>query len=513
MQRSFATFLLAAAILVGAAAIAWWANADAAPPPSTDGSGQGAGEGSGNGTHAAPQPVLPSTLPPDTLRVVVEVQARERYVPPPQQRAKAVRASDGAELPTWLLAGVGAGFDAPGRSAGIAAAAIDFDENVRLVRQVPVGEAVTRTVVGARVTVHGRIQDASQKPIAGARVWLGELDAEAAAREVLTGAEGAFDLDTPSGEGVPFVVRAQGYAAAWRPVTVVPPGSDLQMTLQPGGDLEVQLAVMGAGLDQARLFVVPTATVTSELAQFPFFLQSITDGAAVDDNGRGRIVDLPANGKVGIVVRHPMALATAQHEVALAGKLTSAIVPLKLLETKWSGQVVDAAGQPIAGVSVWSLPARASLAAVGSVRLLPPHLDVLGACASRTDEQGAFVVGGLAGAGSVLSLRAQGWAGRDLVWADVAAGPRFVLAPWLGGEPSLRLLPPTPGAAWDAEADLAGGIRAAVEKDEPWQVSLPHAGRFDVKLTTFSGTVLRASKTFRDVAATGVVELQAPRPE
>jgi hypothetical protein len=165
------------------------------------------------------------------------------------------------------------------------------------------------------------------------------------------------------------------------------------------------------------------------------------------------------------------------------------------------------------GVSVWSLPARASLAAVGSVRLLPPHLEVLGGCASRTDEQGAFALGGLAGAGSILSLRAHGCAGRDLVWADAGPGSRFVLAPWQGGEPSLRLLPPAAGAAWVAEADLAGGIRAALEKDEPWVVSLPHAGRFDVKLTVFSGTTQRASKTFHDVHATGVVELQAPRSQ
>jgi hypothetical protein len=506
MQRSSATFLLAAAILVGVAAIAWQAMENGELPPPGPG-------GSGNGTvTAAPQDVPPSPLPPDTLRVVVEVQARERYVPPPPQRAQATRASDGAELPTQLLAGVGAGFDAPSRTAGIAAAGIDF-EGVRLVRQVPVGEAVSRTVVGARITARGKIHDAVQKPVAGARIWLGEQDAEGKLREVLTNAEGGFELDTPSGEGVPFVVRARGYAAAWRPVAVGPPGPDLQMILQPGGVLEVQLAVLGTDLDQARLFVVPTATVTSELSQFPFFLQAITGGAAVDDNGRGKIDELPTSGKVCILVRHPMAPATAPHETTLAGVLTTAIVPLKLSETKWSGQVVDPAGQPMTGVSVWSLPARASLAAVGSVRLLPPHLEVLGGCASRTDEQGAFALGGLAGAGSILSLRAHGCAGRDLVWADAGPGSRFVLAPWQGGEPSLRLLPPAAGAAWVAEADLAGGIRAALEKDEPWVVSLPHAGRFDVKLTVFSGTTQRASKTFHDVHATGVVELQAPRSQ
>ena len=158
MQRSFATFLLAAAILVGVAAIAWLNANDGLPPPE-----QGSGQGSGPGTATAAREGSPSSLSPDTLRVVVEVQARERYVPPPPQRAQAVRASDGAELPTELLAGVGAGFDAPSRTAGIAAAVIDW-EGVRLVRQVPVGEDVSRTVVGARVATRGRIQDAAQKP-------------------------------------------------------------------------------------------------------------------------------------------------------------------------------------------------------------------------------------------------------------------------------------------------------------------------------------------------------------
>ncbi|HEX6813245.1 MAG TPA: carboxypeptidase-like regulatory domain-containing protein [Planctomycetota bacterium] len=504
MQRSFARFLLAAAMLVGAAAVAWWVVVDdELPVPPGPGPVQ---------RTVAPEPADGAPpLPLDTLRVRVEVLARERYVEPPQQRAVAVRAADGIELPTRLVAGVGAGFDATGRNAGIAAAVIDF-EGVRLVRQVPVGETVSRTVVGARVTVRGRVHDAAQKPIAGARVWLGEQDAEGLPREALTDADGAFELDTPSGDGVPFVVGAETCATAWRVVSVAPPGPDLQMIMQPGHALEVQLAVLGADLDQARLFVVPRATVTSELSQFPFFLQAITDGFAVDANGRGRIDGLPRTGQVGVVVRHAMAPGTSPHELALGGK-EPAIVPLELAATRWSGQVVDPDGQALAGVSLWSLPARGRLDAAGSLRLLPPHLSVQGACPSRTDEQGAFVVGGLRGAGAVLSLRAPGRAGRDLVWADVAAAPRLVLPPWLGGEPSLRLLPPAAGVAWVAEADLAGGVRNTLEKDQPWLVSLPHAGRFDVRLTTFVGETERASETLHDVHATGLVELQAPRPQ
>ena len=71
MQRSSATFLLAAAILVGVAAIAWLNASDGLPPPE-EGPGQGSGLGSGLGTSTtAPRVGSPSSLPPDTLRVVV----------------------------------------------------------------------------------------------------------------------------------------------------------------------------------------------------------------------------------------------------------------------------------------------------------------------------------------------------------------------------------------------------------------------------------------------------------
>ena len=72
-------------------------------------------------------------------------------------------------------------------------------------------------------------------------------------------------------------------------------------------------------------------------------------------------------------------------------------------------------------------------------------------------------------------------------------------------------LPPAPAIAWRAESDLAGGIQAAIGPDQPWVVSLPHAGRFRVVVTTFVGDDVRGTTTLEDVQATGPFDLQAPR--
>ncbi len=506
MQRSTATFLLFAAVLGGAAALLW-STAETDEPPAPQAPQQRSVEVASNRGQDPPLP--PSS---SALRVRVEVQSRERYLPPPAARVQAVRAGDGTELPTFLLAGVGAGFDAPSRNAGIAIAMIDF-EGVRLVRQVEVGEAVTRPIVGSRIVARGRVRNPTQQPIVGARVWLGEQDAEGNPREVRTDDDGAFELDTPSGDGVPFVVRADGGAAMWRVVTVASPGPDLQAIVQPGGVLEVQLAAPATDIHTARVFVVPRGAVSTELAQFPFFLQALSDGFAVDGNGRASIGDLPTSGEVGIVVRHAQAPGMAPHAATLKGKHTRAIVPLQFAPTTWSARVVDPTGQPIVGVTVWSRQPRQDMGDAGSLRLLPPHLGTIGVCASRTSDDGTFVLGGLANGDAVLSLRAYGCAGRDMAWAELVAGTALVLPPWHGGAAAFRLLPPVAGAAWVAETDLAGGIRADVAADQPWEVSFPHAGRFDVVVTTFVGDMQRGSTSFRDVLATGCVDLRAPRPE
>ncbi|HEX5051102.1 MAG TPA: carboxypeptidase-like regulatory domain-containing protein [Planctomycetota bacterium] len=500
MQRSTVLFLLLAAGGAAALSIGTW-------PASTE---------LPSGAPASPQPPAaegPGREPPPASaapRVRVEVRALERYVAPPPLRVQAVRLADAVELPTELLAGAGAGFDAGPPRPGLALVRIGYEAG-SLLRQVPVVEAPVATSVGARIVCRGRVRDAGQKAVEGARVWLGEQDGEGHDRVVYTDADGVFELDAPAGDGVPFVVQAEGRASTWRAVTVAAPMRELDVTLQPAGRLEVQLAGTGQGIEAARLFVLPGATVSTEVAQYPFFLQVLTRGFAIDERGRALVADLPQGGQLGLFVQHARLAGTVAHAVVLAGRQTRAVVPFAFVPSLWRGRVVDTAGEPLAGVRVWSRPPGADLAPGGSPRLLPPHLEARGVCMAETDAEGGFEIGASAVPDAVLSLRMLGHAGRDVTWSTIGTEP-LVLPPWTGDEAAFRLLPPVAGIAWRAECDLAGGIAAELAADRPWLVAFPHAGRFEVVVTTFVGD-REARRSFAGVDATGTVELPAPLPE
>src|SRR5688572_1976038 len=119
MQRRTILFLSLAMALLVFAAVAWWLGDHEPPDPPENGGGV---------VHTQPpQPTgRPTGLPdrpPATAgmpRVAVTVTAGEKLVAPPPVRVQAVRAGDGAELPTVLLAGAGAGFDTSPHAAGAA---------------------------------------------------------------------------------------------------------------------------------------------------------------------------------------------------------------------------------------------------------------------------------------------------------------------------------------------------------------------------------------------------------
>ncbi|MEO6594290.1 MAG: carboxypeptidase regulatory-like domain-containing protein [Planctomycetota bacterium] len=506
MQRSTAIFLLLALMLAVVVAIASWP--DRIRPPERLPEWPASPAGTGSGTDPTGQaPPLPATAP----RVRVAVKLLERYVPPPPKRVQAVRLGDGLELPTELLAGVGAGFDPGPPRPGLALVGIAYDGG-SLLRQVPVAMELARPTVGARILCRGHVRDAAQKPVSGARVWLGEQDGEGRNLEVSTDADGVFELAVPAGHGVPFVVRAEGLATAWRAVSVAPPIPEFEITLQPAGRLEVQLAGTADGLDDARLFVLPTSSVSTEVALYPFFAQVLTRGFPIDAKGHAFVTDLPQSGELSIVVQHARAPGMAPHSVTLAGKSTRAVLPIEFATSVWRGLVVDEAGSPVVGASLWSRLPGQDLAPGSSLRLLPPHLEGRGRSMATTDADGAFAIGGLSAPDAVLSLRKLGCAGRDVVWAHADPKAPFVLPRWNGDEVAFRLLPPVSGVAWRAESDLAGGIEAALAADRAWLVAFPHAGRFEVVVTTFVGD-RQWQRTFEHVDATGTVELQAPSPK
>ncbi len=505
MQRSTSLLLLSLAAVAVALGVVF-AMAGESPPPA--GPGVVAAEPDHppvvGPRHQDPPPQLPTGAP----HVHVKVRSIEPFLPPTPVR---VRGFDprGRELPVAPIAGAGAWFDEGDPRPGLALVAIGIEGGGSVLRQVAV-EAVgpVRVDVGARLVVRGVVRDSEQKPLVGARVWLGESDAAGARRDVATDDVGAFELDVPAGSGVPFVVHAEGHASQWLPVVVATPPRDLSMSLPPSAPVAVQVVGSSQGIDAVRVFVVPGNEVATEIAQYPFFLQAITDGTAVEANGRATFSDLPQRGGVGIVVRHPLAFAETPAQVALTGRGVRVPVPLSLAPNVCSLRVVGEDGAALPGIAAWMRDRPDPVGATPSLRLLPPALGMRGACFARSDAQGIVSLGALPGAGA-LALRAPGRAGRELRWPLTTDEP-IVLPVWLGDDCAFRLAPPKDGVVWSASSDLGSDVRATIAADRPWVVSFPGPGRFAVEITTSIDEHVVATEQ-RIVDVTGTIELASPR--
>lgn len=508
MQRSSLLFLLLAAVAAIAVAVTMYVSGGDVLEPQPPGL---------RGAFPPPDPdraIFGADVPapPGVPQVHVEVRDEATFVPPPPERVFAQAAGTNARLPATLLAGEGAGCDPLRARAGLAMIAIALDGGHGLLRQDALGDAgETGYRLGARVVVRGHVVGDRDWPVRGAEVWLGELDALGQRRTATTDAEGAFELDTPDGDGVPCVVTAPKCAAHWQVLAVAPPGLDLRIVLRPGASLDVQLAAAADDIAAARVFVVPTGVVSTALAQHPFFLQALTDGHPVGANGRATVPDLPVDGTLAVLVRHPRLPGIAPVTVTLRDAPQRVVVPLPFAAAAWTGRVVDAAGAPLASVSVWSRQPGQPIGTPGSARLLPPQLPLRGVCATVTDADGVFTVGAVPVPDAIVSLRAPGCAGLDVPAASLRAAAPIVLPAWRGGDAAFHLLPPAPGVRWQASTDLGGGVQAVLEPDQPWLVSFPHAGRFTVVVTTRIGDVVQGRETFQGLDVTGPVDLQAPR--
>ena len=304
MQRSTLLFLLmVCAIGCAITALAWHSDNEAPRPPGTaDDRDPVARDGSAGSRQREDQEPLPADAP----HVVLRVASRERFTPPPAEPCL-LRHVDGSELVTSVLAGVGAGFDADWSHRGVAMVRARFEagEVLRQVAIEPAGREPGR--VGARIVMRGRVVDERDLPIAGASVWFGELGADGSRREQVVDDAGRFELDVPSGAGVPFVVRAPGYASVWRPLEVSGRPSPLREVLRPACALQLQLAATRKRGSQPVAYVLPEARVSTELSQWPFWLQALTGGYPIDADGRCAVDDLPRDGQLGVVVRHALA--------------------------------------------------------------------------------------------------------------------------------------------------------------------------------------------------------------
>ena len=465
---------------------------------------------------APPDPVPPAPRPavgPAAARlpeVRVEATLLTPLFAPPQEQGLAVR-SDGEPLPARVVAGAGAGFDVDRarRGSALVSVAVGSGSLLRHVATDPA--AAAPVVVGARVEVRGVVVDAQQRPARGASVWFGELTAEGSERAFEVDEDGAFTAEVSAGQGVPFVARGPGLASVWRVVEVRPGTAGLRAVLPPAATVHVQLAGRAVEVEQARAFVVPLeGQVSSAVAQWPFFAQVRSDGYPFDADGRAVVPDLPMEGEVGVVVRHPLAPLAAPARVALGRSRQRVTVPIAFEERAVTGTLVDARGEPVAGAWLFGRTPNRSLGGERSPRLLPPHLALQGVFVARSDRRGRFSVGVPHAADAQVAVRCVGFAGCDL--DDVRAAPdatqELQLADWHGGDASLRVTPPVDASAWR----LRGfGVEVACGPGDAGVLALPRCGRYRLRLEVFVGERAPVALELPDVAVTGPVELPSAR--
>lgn len=507
MQRSTVLFLLLGCTVAGVVGWIWFANSgDVVVPPGGDDptNRQPSVE---EPTPAGPKP-YEGAVPPDAPQVSVQVTSLERFVAPPPDLALA-EGADGALLPSRVVAGVGSGFDVTRPGRGLALLAIE-SEGRQLLRQLaidPAAQAAAR--VGARIVVRGRVLDAAQEPVPGASVWFGEREADGSERSWSADEEGAFEADVPAGDGVPFVVRAEGYASKWRAVTVDRNVQPLQAVLAPATTVYVQVAARAVEIERARAYVVPGQKgVSAEVSQWPFFAQLVGDGYPIDAGGKVAIADLPQHGQVRVVVRHPLAPLGPPTDVKLSDKPGRALVRMSFGDRVQQGLVVDESGAGIAGATLFARVPGQRLDGARSLRLLPPYLDLRGVGRARAEVGGSFSIGLPPGEDVELAVRAPGHAGRNLDW-QAAMNSKIVLPTWRGGDASLLVEPPVAGKVWRVTSNLGGGVDVPCGADEPCVLSLPHCGRYDVALRLEVAGGEPVERVLRSLVVTGEVAVQA----
>lgn len=437
-------------------------------------------------------------------QVVVTVTNEELFLPCVQSPVTVQRLT-GAELPSRLLAGVGAQLADVPNSRGMALVSIDVGGDLQLVRRVMVDPAAPQAhLVGPAARVAGKVEDASGRAIAGATVWLGELRAGHELQLLTTDAEGLFEGLVASGIGVPFVVRAPGHTATGQFVEVTARGISQDVVLTAAATVTLQLVGVGDVVSGAQVFVVPLDVVSSELSSYPFFMQSL-GGRAADAQGRVQLDDLPTQGEVGVVVAHALTKMAAPRPLRLRDGPQTLTVPLQLSPAVVA-RIVAADGSPVVGARVLAGVDFDRLPTAPMRRLLPAHLALPAAMVAFTDGDGAFRIGTSTGN---WRIDAPEHAGRI-----VAPGELLVLPRWVGPPLELVLqLPPALAGAhthWLAEINLGGGVRARLPIAEPWRVSLPQAGRFTFEVQTLQAGQEIARERHEHVDATGPIVLTAP---
>ncbi len=158
-----------------------------------------------------------------------------------------------------------------------------------------------RTDLGRAEMLRGQVVDEAGNPIAKAALWLGGSEAQ-------TNDLGQFEVqDVPLGSLLPAVVQATGRASLYRKLTPTQCREFLTFTLAKGGSLQVAVRVKDPEVDlsKGRLIVLPADQArTTDMLSYPFFMQGLTGGFALDNQGIVSLEGLPARGQVWLRLMH-----------------------------------------------------------------------------------------------------------------------------------------------------------------------------------------------------------------
>jgi protocatechuate 3,4-dioxygenase beta subunit len=168
-----------------------------------------------------------------------------------------------------------------------------------------------------------------------------------------TDASGAFRIDhVPPG---PHVVRATapGFGAAWTTLAGGEPQSALELRLGVPGRLAGRVAHDDGRPWRGAIVIASFMRPTGELDRFSYGI------AFAEADGSYAIADLPAGDYVLLNVSDnaPGSEATASRQVHVsAGRTTTANLPEAIDGPRFTGRVLDAGGQPLAGLDVTLQP-------------------------------------------------------------------------------------------------------------------------------------------------------------
>ncbi|HEX4960481.1 MAG TPA: carboxypeptidase regulatory-like domain-containing protein [Thermoanaerobaculia bacterium] len=271
-----------------------------------------------------------------------------------------------------------------------------------------------RIVLGAGVTVFGRVVKESGKPVAGAKLLLtgGPREMDTWLQETADG-EGRFELRALEPESFILRVQAADLAPVRRTFVISAESKSKRIDL---GAIELAAgAVLAGRVTDSRGMPIAAASVWRSLGELsgPEWLPDRhgldePDGKTAPD-GSFRLTGLPLAAPIHLRVEHEgyVPLAVPDVEVPVREPLHLEMKPARSL----AGRVVDADGGPVAGAAL----TRGELNLESGQGSLNLGLTLgEGQPSARTDSQGAFRITGLEPGTVDLRVQARGYATRTV---------------------------------------------------------------------------------------------------